>query len=51
MLRCSNSDPVDDSKTREAFIKGNSLFSIGTTEWHYGIRRYNGQIWSDAIPV
>lgn len=29
MLDCSNSDPVDDSKTREAFIKGNSLFLLG----------------------
>ena len=29
MLDCSNSDPVDDSKTREAFIKGNALFLLG----------------------
>ena len=29
MLDCSNSDPVDDGKTREAFIKGNSLFLLG----------------------
>lgn len=29
MLDCSNSDPADDGKTREAFIKGNSLFLLG----------------------
>ena len=29
MLDCSNSDPADDSKTREDFIKGNSLFLLG----------------------
>ena len=34
MLDSSNSDPTDDGKTREAFIKGNIIVSIGTTEWH-----------------
>ena len=29
MLDCSNSDPADDGKTREDFIKGNSLFLLG----------------------
>ena len=29
MLACSNSDPADDGKTREVFIKGNTLFLLG----------------------
>ena len=29
MFDSSNSDPIDDSKTREAFIKGNALFLLG----------------------
>ena len=29
MLDCSNSDPADDGKTRDDFIKGNSLFLLG----------------------
>ena len=41
MLDSSNSDPTD----------GKIIVFIGTTEWNYGLRRYNGQIWSDAIPV
>ena len=29
MFDSSNSDPIDDGKTREAFIKGNALFLLG----------------------
>lgn len=29
MLDSSNSDPTDDGKTKEAFIKGKSLFLLG----------------------
>ena len=29
MFDSSNSDPIDDSKTKEAFIKGNALFLLG----------------------
>ena len=29
MFDCSNSDPADDGKTRDDFIKGNSLFLLG----------------------
>ena len=30
MLDGSNSDPIDDAVTREDFIKGNTLFMLGS---------------------